>query len=310
MIYPWRKSLIQKMSNQLSDMNIALNLLQDKVDEIEKRSVFTSDSISDPLSNWNMKLVSIKTSICQPFWKQQELALNIISELTPTIKTSLTRLGSTSDGGYFIPSEILSSGNIAVNIGVGSEISLDLDLRQRGFSLFAFDPYIEEYPLEGANIKFLKKGLNTKNPENNITLREILDSYIGDRSKNSFLFVDIEGSELETLASYEEVDSIKDFAIVIVEFHNLLEAITSKDTRKYDALIKSLENLDKYFDICYVSGNNCSEYLAFDSRIFPDVAEVTFVNKQFKFSETNSTPRYQSANDINLPPLDLTNWQS
>jgi hypothetical protein len=309
MIYPWRKSLIKKMSNQLLDINRVLNLLQDKIAEIEKRSVFTSDSIRDPLSNLNMKLLSIKTSSCQPFWKQQELALNIMSMLIPTIKTSLTRLGSTADGGYFVPSEILSSGNIAVNIGVGSEISLDLDLRQRGFSLFAFDPYIDEYPLEGANTKFVKKGLNTKNSEKNITLREIVDSYIGDRSKNSFLFIDIEGSESETLASYEEVDSIKDFAIVVVEFHNLLEVITSKDTRKYDALIKSLENLDKYFDICYISGNNCSEYLAFDSRIFPDVAEVTFVNKELKFSETNSTTRYQSANDINLPPLDLTNWQ-
>jgi len=297
------------MSNQLLDINRVLNLLQDKIIEIEKRSVFTSDSIRDPLSNLNMKLLSINSSICQPFWKQQELALNIISKLIPTIKITLTRLGSNADGGYFVPSAVLSSGNIAVNIGVGSEISLDLDLQQRGFSLFAFDPYIEQYPLDGVNTKFVKKGLNIKTLENNITLREILDSYIGDRSKNSFLFMDIEGSELQTLASYEEVESIKDFAIVVVEFHNLLEIITSQDTRKYDDLIKSLENLNKYFDICYISGNNSSEYLAFDSRVFPDVIEVTFVNKGIKFSETNSTNHYQSANDTNLPPLNLTNWQ-
>jgi hypothetical protein len=93
--------------------------------------------------------------------------------------------------------------------------------------------------------------LNTKNLESNITLREIADSYIEDRSKNSFLFIDIEGSELETLAYHEEVDSIKDFAIVVVEFHNLLEVITSKDTRKYDDLIaKNQKYADDEIYVC------------------------------------------------------------
>lgn len=307
-INPWRKSQIKKISDQLLEMNETLKLLQTKIVEIEKRSSFTSDSISDPLSNWNMKLLSIKSTICHPFWKQQELATNIINRLIPKIKPRLTRLGSNADGGYFVPSEVLSLGNIAVNIGVGTEISLDIDLRQRGFTLFAFDPYIDQYPLEGINAKFIKKGLNMTNAEKNITLREISDIYVGGNARNSFLFMDVEGSESLTLACEEEVESIKDFTVIVVEFHNLLEAISVLDTRKYEEIILCLQNLEKYFNICHISGNNCSEYLAFDSRIIPDVIEVTFINKEIKLNEINSTIQYLSSNDSNFPPINLSNW--
>ena len=53
MVFFRKKKIFANIENQLKDITNALVYLNEKISEIENRSIFTSDSIRDPLSNLN-----------------------------------------------------------------------------------------------------------------------------------------------------------------------------------------------------------------------------------------------------------------
>ena len=81
--------------------------------------------------------------------------------------------------------------------------------------------------------------------------------------------INIEGSEYEIIDDFLNYQNRIDLAVI--EFHNLEE-----DLDKFTVGIKKIL---KYFSIVHIHGNNSSSLL--NSINFPNVAEITFINKRF-----------------------------
>jgi hypothetical protein len=75
-------------------------------------------------------------------------------------------------------------------------------------------------------------------------------------------------------------------------------------------VVKILQQITNDFKICHIAGNNSSSALYFNDKVFPDVLEMTLVNKLeiFRDMERDSISMPVSLNDPSRKPHDLNNW--
>ena len=118
------------------------------------------------------------------------------------------------------------------------------------------------------------------------------------------LKVDVEGCEYEWLenTNIEELASIT--TGMVLEVHDLQYG----DTR--ERFIKCIEELNKYFYICHLHGNNCARTFRYEGDIqFPDVLELTLISKEIVNQVVISTETFpthlDSPNNKYLPDINL-----
>jgi hypothetical protein len=101
--------------------------------------------------------------------------------------------------------------------------------------------------------------------------------------------MDIEGGEYPWLLSIDELELNK-FKQIVIEFHGI-----TNDTWgcNYRDKMNCLAKLLKTHYIIHAHGNNCS-YIC---NHFPDVIELTYINKKF----------FESEPPLNLQPLPIKN---
>jgi hypothetical protein len=300
------KTMINEINTKLGNFSIIEKNLNRIIANLEQENSYLSLNIN-----------TLRHGLSVPFWKQELRANELINILRPSIFLDLQRVGSLNDGGYVVPEKLLSKINLAVNIGIGNETSLDQDLLNRGIMIHAYDPYIDSHPIENTkHIKFFKQGLSSSASDSNIGIREILsnaDNFI-DEKGNAFkcLFIDIEGSEWEHFKDVGELDLLKNFSFIVFELHDLLKAISMQEDLHFLNIVKILKQISNNFEICHISGNNSSSAFSFQNKIFPDVLELTLINKLeiFPDMERDSNLMPISLNDPNRKPYDLNNWNN
>lgn len=223
--------------------------------------------------------------------------LSQLIELTQPLitKQALFRLGQNSDGGYVLSPEFQS--RLCLNLGVGYEVTADLDLISRGFKLYAFDGTVPN-PLPGeAAYSFIQKNIGYTKGDDGITNLANIFSEHPELNEVDLILLDIEGHEHEVLKN--ELNYVVKANQVVVEFHGL---DLLGDHQFAAGLIKILKKLSKTHSPIHVHANNSGGAIHLGSASWPTILEVTFLKHEFCTSELNYGP-YPTP--IDFPNVDV-----
>ncbi|MFA5322586.1 MAG: FkbM family methyltransferase, partial [Smithella sp.] len=128
------------------------------------------------------------------------------------------------DGGYVMVDDF-SGIKAALSLGIGDEITWDVEMSGRGLDVFQFDHTVEP-PAEVATnprLHFYKCGIaSDTDPQQNLkTIENILAEEMADCSGDLILKIDVEGHEWETLARMSD-EVLSRFRQICIEIHNPL----------------------------------------------------------------------------------------
>ncbi len=222
--------------------------------------------------------------------------------LKPFKVKKLVRLGRNYDGGYLLCHEILQSCENLITLGVGDDVSFEIDFEKKknSKSIRMYDYSVNDLNFIKIIFKYFRRLItfrtqlgNFKNSIKNyfkflmflrkenvfleklrivnkpkftydITLNSILKKI---HNKKNLLKMDIEGSE------YKVIDHIinhhSKIKMLVIEFHWI--------NKNKNLFIKSVKKLKKKFDIIHIHANNY-KLMKNTDEIF-DVLELTLVNK-------------------------------
>ena len=227
---------------------------------------------------------------------------HFIDLLQPRItKMPLFRLGARGDGGYVLAPAFESK--ICLNLGVGFEVSADLDLLGRGFKIYAIDGTVPNPLPREDSYKFIGKNVGY-DPSNELTTN--LDSVFRqhrDLIQVDLILIDIEGWEYEVLR--EEIDLIAKAKQIVIEFHGLELLGDTQFTERFISILKKLSNTHSPV---HVHANNSGGGLPVGGANWPTILEVTFLLNDLCSSEINYGPFPSELDYPNVgvrPDLDL-----
>jgi hypothetical protein len=180
------------------------------------------------------------------------------------------RVGRPCDGGYVMVDDfqgILS----ALSVGVGDDVSWDLDIAARGIEVLQFDPTVDGPPAFNSLFHFERIGLGATSRAGFATLHELLSKVEG----TTIAKIDIEGDEWDVLASVGD-DDLQRIRQLVVEFHSL-ERFVDKSWRA--VAIRALTNVARHFQSVHIHGNNCLPFAVVGGMPIPRALEVTFLRR-------------------------------
>lgn len=229
-------------------------------------------------------------------------------QLRPIVYDGLERIGTNADGGYVVDARLIDSAVGILSLGLGYEWTFDVAVRERNKSatIIGVDPTIHPawfakmrvksrlkiiyYQLLGraANLKryqrwntisrlyfklfrgpiqHVRKMVSAVDGPHDISFSTLI-SMIGDVPRHRVVVkMDIEGSEYDVIpAICAHADAV---SMLTVEFHDL----ASKPERFNEGVARLLEK----FCLVHIHGNNHAPYSIEEN--FPDVVEITFINK-------------------------------
>jgi hypothetical protein len=226
--------------------------------------------------------------------------MNILKKITQpkTSSSKLKRFGKVGDGGYILDEDTAKNITRCYSYGIGGEISFEEELRKYNENLliYLFDHTIN---LPDNNIHVLPKRMIWKKEGLGGFKTNELDNFLnhtlinGDKNllEKTCLKIDAEGAEYDFFDSVtaEDFSSLRS---IIIEFHSV-----SYRTEKF---IETIEKINKNFDIIHIHGNNSNNNFLHHGFYFPDVPEITFLNKKFNQNSKDLSIRYP-IDDLDFP---------
>ena len=183
------------------------------------------------------------------------------------------RLGGISDGSYMVP-KILNDIKFCFSAGYGGDCSFEKSLENFGIKSFLADHSFDA-PTELKNFDYQKKFIKSYSSNDSININDWIETSVSLNQKKMILQIDVEGSEYEIIHAITE-NNLQKFDVLVIEFHNLFLA---NNQIFYKYFLECIYKLKKYFEIFYLQPNNCCGVSNFDTIIFPNVLEITLLNK-------------------------------
>ncbi len=207
--------------------------------------------------------------------------LEIINLLRPEdLGYKYQRIGGKTDGSYVVP-EIIKEMNYCFSAGYGGDCSFEKELEKYYIKSFLAD-YSFDAPKELKNFEYTKKFIKSFSDQKSIDINSWIEKKTLDDQKKMILQIDIEGSEYEVIHAISE-KNLKRFDILIIEMHNLF-MLNNQIFHKY--FLSCIEKIRTFFDVFYLQPNNCCGTSNFNGVVFPNVLEITFLNKsKVKYKE-------------------------
>lgn len=244
-------------------------------------------SIISPLEmtiNWDSELEFRALKVRSYF---QELDNHSCSRL------DLVRVGSSSDGGYFLPRNYTQIDGV-ISAGIGDDNNFEFQLANLGKNVLQFDPTILAPPLQHPNMKFVPRYV-----DRDFNLNDCFDLFskaFGRDLEEALVKVDIEGSEWELFINSGVPTSKLEFLsrvhTLVIEFHGISQI---RDLNKWEIIEESLDTILWHFKPVSISGNNCRPFFQMGGVPLIDVFEVTFVRRTDEYQprvvETLNSPR-------------------
>jgi hypothetical protein len=211
------------------------------------------------------------------------------------------RLG---DGGYVMVDDF---GGIkaALSLGIGDEITWDVEMSSRGFDIFQFDHTVEPPDEVATNprLHFYKCGIACHtNPQQNLkTIGDILTEEMGEYSGDLILKMDIEGHEWESLAIISD-EVLARFRQICIEIHNPLARPGQRAWRNRNLSV--LQKLHRNFAPVHLHANNAG----FVKKLFgirvPRALEITYIRRdgQTFSNSADSFPGKYDAPNVSSDP--------
>jgi hypothetical protein len=221
------------------------------------------------------------------------MILNQLKEVLATYTVpgwSLTRWGGTRDGGYILFAEAALKSDVLYSYGIGHSTTFEAEYCNLSENqAIAFDHTVRRLPNPHEKIVFVKEGVAGKRGEK-------MDSYMSHHShhggENPLLKIDIEGWEYEVIDSIPQ-ELLSKSPVLLLEVHNL-------DTRIED-FISMMKKINENFALVHIHPNNWGKTFDIEGHQFPDVLELSFVNK-------NQVPKLEKVIlDLPITGLDRKN---
>jgi hypothetical protein len=196
--------------------------------------------------------------------------------------TGKIRIGAAKDGGYVLLDDFAGTQS-CLSLGVGRDVSFDLDLANRGIQIFQFDHTIEGPPVTHPNFTFHRERVAAVEgeAEGGVTIPSIL---VNSRIEDSGLLMkmDIEGGEWPVFAELP-ADILQRFSQITCELHGF--AHVHRDIW-FERARLALSRLTEHFAVVHVHANNHGPMVVAGQTAFPNLLEVTFASRaRYTFEE-------------------------
>jgi mannosyltransferase OCH1-like enzyme len=207
------------------------------------------------------------------------------------------RIGNESDGGYVLPKIALEKTGQLFSYGISNDISFDehyIEMTKFQKKAFGFDHTIEGIKtLYGDHFTHFREGLSAlETPQTNNFL--IHFEKHGNQSE-VLLKIDVEGAEYEYFENTDCFFLSKVAKCIVIEFHWL------SDSAYRNRFFNIVKELNKYYRICHVHGNNYDTVFTYREGNFsctmPNVIELTFLAKDICQNEINETESFPTELD-------------
>lgn len=207
----------------------------------------------------------------------------IVKELNINYFTNdLVRIGKPNDGGYVVIKSSLNTYKQLISFGIAGDISFEKQFQSYNQCMIScFDPSVEGLPEPMENTKFHKLGIDSKNYGSYVDLKTTINLSRFESDEKIFMKMDIEGYEWNILNDSKSFDILKNFDQIVIELHMKYLLGRSKFWMPLE-LIKRLfilRKLKKYFNFFNINSNNVCGYIKFSDFIFPEVVEISMINK-------------------------------
>lgn len=196
------------------------------------------------------------------------------------VQQTKLRIGGPNDGGY-IMIDAFPFPTIAVSIGIGSDVSWDLDVANRGIDVYQFDHSLELPPISHPRFLFSRSRVVADEAEyaDGISLEHILSPLPEDA--DIILKMDIEGDEWDVLASVPG-HCLRNVSQMVIEFHSLHRFASARWAERACEVITKLVQSHKPV---HLHGNNYAGFAVLGGIPFPDVFELTLLrNDNYDFA--------------------------
>jgi Methyltransferase domain len=184
------------------------------------------------------------------------------------------RMGWKGDGGYVLLDDF-DSVNIVYSVGIGSRVSFDLDLANKGKDIFMFDHTIDGPPLKHPKFHFFKQGIAAANDEAALlfSLAHQIQKLGHEGRSDMILKLDIEGAELAVFSAMPR-DVFRQFRQITMEVHALHRM---NDAAYRAAFLAAFSNINSVFTLFHAHANNYSPLGLVDGHTVADVLELSYV---------------------------------
>lgn len=210
------------------------------------------------------------------------------------------RLG---DGGYVMADDF-NGIKAALSLGIGDEITWDVEMSERGFDVFQFDHTVEQPDEVATNprLHFYKCGIAsyTDQQQNLKTIRDILAEEMADYSGDLILKMDIEGHEWDTLALIPD-EVFSRFRQICIEIHNPLARPGQRVWRNRNLSV--LQKLHRKFAPVHLHANNAGFVKKLFGLTVPRALEITYIRRDGQ-SFSDSTDAFPGEYDVPNVPSD------
>lgn len=189
----------------------------------------------------------------------------------------MIRLGPPHDSGYVVPAEVVRPGGVAVCIGVGSPSAIDFDLALANSGLYVsqFDHMIRGYNPSHASITFHQQGIGWSHSHSMTTLDDVIETLLHSHPEIKILKIDVEGDEWGAFAAVHP-DLLRYVRTIVCEFHWLRHCRYAPIAAMATSI---MEKIAKTHVIVRLHPNNIKAPFKLHDIEFPNVLEVTFVNR-------------------------------
>jgi hypothetical protein len=193
-----------------------------------------------------------------------------------TTSATLLRVGDEGDGGYVMADHFTTT--TAISIGIGGNVSWDLAMSSRGYSIAMFDPTIAAAPTTVQNATFHRIGIGTpvQSAASGLELESLeqLRTRAGiPEAEAATLKIDVEGAEWDALV---DVASFNRYEQIVIEMHDLARLDDEESARNVLAV---LANIHASHVPIHVHANNEAPVIPFGTYWLPDVFEVSYLRR-------------------------------
>ena len=242
-----------------------------------------------------------------PDLQSGQMAKKVLSLLSPmdVINGSLVRRGRQNDGGYVMlnsPTENV----IAYSLGIGDDVSWDLDMAAAGCTVYQYDRSVASPPVTHPSFRWFKLMIGTTTANDTITIADAISRNGHDRCDNIVLKMDIENAEWDVLQLTDD-RTLSRFSQIIVECHCFYPNISAWISK----IIAVLHKLNNTHQVIHLHGNNNGRLGLMGGVVIPETFEVTYARRSdHEFTECKrvfptplDNPCRADAPDYYLGPL-------
>ena len=184
------------------------------------------------------------------------------------------RIGNDHDGGYVVPAAAFVC-DAVLSIGVGSDVSFDLELADLGAEILQFDHTVDAPPVHHARFSFNKLGWGAAPHAPFVSLQSMVARLSALGAKRPLLKFDIEGGEYDVLEHLDPAE-LAVFDVIVCEIHNLDRLA---DIAFHRRVRKSFDVLTRHHVAVHLHANNYRGISLIAGVPVPEVLEISFLRR-------------------------------